>query len=254
MDGERRQAILGEIDRALDALDEYSRTIDFARFTTERLAFDGVLHAMTVAGQCAIDLALMIVADRKLGAPPTDAFLALARAKVVPSELLEPLAEWASLRNVIVHLYTKLDLQKLHAAYTTKAGVLRKFRALAARALAPAPPSSAGEKRVPYRRTPAPRGRRRGVARRGNRDERSDPHRPHRPVPRLRPQRLGSHDSSPHPPSSGLRGRPRLRRRPGRRTRLVPEQPTRGYGTRRLDPAPARRRVESPGLLRARRG
>ena len=170
MDGERGQAILGELDRALDALDEYSRTIDFARFTTERLAFDGVLHAMTVAGQCAIDLALMIVADRKLGAPPTykDVFLALARAKVVPSELLDPLAEWASLRNVIVHLYTKLDLQKLHAAYTTKAAVLRKFRALAARALAPAPPppSSAGEKRVPYRRTPSPpRGRGRGRGR-----------------------------------------------------------------------------------------
>lgn len=71
MDGERGRAIVAEMGRALDSLDEYARTIDFVRFTTERMAFDAVLHAMTLAAQCAIDLALMIVADRALGRPPT---------------------------------------------------------------------------------------------------------------------------------------------------------------------------------------
>ena len=165
MDGERGKAILRELDQALDALDGYARTIDFARFTTERLAFDGVLHAMTLAGQCAIDLALMIIADRRFGTPPTyrEAFDVLARNGVIPVELMNPLGEWASMRNVIIHLYTKLHLETLHEAYTTKTGVLRDFRALAAKLLAEpspapdAPPagSSVREPRVRYRKTAA---------------------------------------------------------------------------------------------------
>ena len=96
MDGEHGQAILHEFDGVLDRLEGYARDVDFARFSSDPLYFDAILRAMTLAGQCAIDLALMIVAERKLGAPPTckEAFLALARAKVIPAEMNEPLAEW----------------------------------------------------------------------------------------------------------------------------------------------------------------
>ena len=64
---------------------------------------------------------------------------------------------------MILHLYTKLDLEKLHRAYTTKLDVLRNFRALAAAAfLSPAPPpppaaSTVREPRVRYRKTSAKR-------------------------------------------------------------------------------------------------
>ncbi|MBN1773621.1 MAG: DUF86 domain-containing protein, partial [Deltaproteobacteria bacterium] len=156
MDGERGKAILAEMGLALDALDEYARTVDFKRFTTDRMAFDAVLHAMTLSGQCAIDLALMIVADRALGLPPTyrEAFDVLARNGVIPADWMEPLGRWASIRNLIVHLYTKLDLQELHEAYTTRTGVLRDFRTAAARLLAasvPPGPSRARERAPKYR-------------------------------------------------------------------------------------------------------
>jgi hypothetical protein len=79
----------------------------------------------------------------------------------------EPLAEWASLRNVIVHTYTKLDLERLYEAYTTKLEVLRKFRALAAASLgwtaAPGGGSPAvREKRVPWETDPGRSAGRRG--------------------------------------------------------------------------------------------
>ena len=171
MDGERAAAVLRELDGALDRLEQYARDIDFVLFTTQGVHQDGVLRAMTLAGQCAIDLALMIIADRRLGAPPTyrDAFLALARARIIPRESERPLAQWASIRNVIVHLYTKLDLEELHRAYTARTDVLRKFRATAASLLAPSPPPSgapgksgpspAAEAPVPYRRAPSTRPR-----------------------------------------------------------------------------------------------
>ncbi|MBI5485949.1 MAG: DUF86 domain-containing protein [Deltaproteobacteria bacterium] len=175
MDGERAAAVLRELDGALDRLEQYARDIDLVLFTTQGVHQDGVLRAMTLAGQCAIDLALMIIADRRLGSPPTyrEAFLALARARIIPRESEQPLAQWASIRNVIVHLYTKLDLEELHRAYTARTGVLRKFRTTAASLLAAsAPPSGApgksgpssvAEAPVPYRRArplrPRPRPR-----------------------------------------------------------------------------------------------
>jgi uncharacterized protein YutE (UPF0331/DUF86 family) len=165
VDEERGAAVLGEFDRAIEDLETYARDVPFDRFVTDRFALNAVLRAITVAAQCAIDLALMIVADRRLGTPPTyrEAFDVLARARVIPAARAAPLGEWAGIRNVVVHLYTKLDLETLHRAYTARTAVLREFRAAAAKALAPprAPPGGANEareRRSRYRKTRKPAG------------------------------------------------------------------------------------------------
>jgi uncharacterized protein YutE (UPF0331/DUF86 family) len=167
MDGERGAAILRQLDGALDRLEGYARDVDFTRFATEGLHQDGILRVMTLAAQCVIDLALLIVADRRFGTPPTyrEAFDVLARNGVIPAEWTADLGRWASTRNVIVHLYTKLDLQELHRTYTTRTAVLRDFRAAVALSLSKTlsgvegskrAPSSAREPKAPYRKSTRP--------------------------------------------------------------------------------------------------
>ena len=161
MDGEKGAAVLRELDGALERLEGYARDVDFVLFATQGVHQDGVLRAMTLAAQCVIDLALLIIADRRFGTPPTyrEAFDVLARNGVIPADWMEPLGRWASIRNVIVHLYTKLDLEELHRAYTTRTGVLRDFRTAAARLLAASssPGPSHARDRGPKYRVSSPR-------------------------------------------------------------------------------------------------
>ena len=92
---------------------------------------------MRLAAQCCIDLALQEVSRRGLGAPQSyrEAFDALARAGVVDAALARDLEDWAGLRNVLVHVYTTLDLDRIHAAIA-ETEALRRFHEAMARAVA----------------------------------------------------------------------------------------------------------------------
>jgi uncharacterized protein YutE (UPF0331/DUF86 family) len=93
-----------------------------------------VKAALELAAQCAVDLALEMVTRRGLGAPQSyrEAFALLGRAGVLDAGLASDLESWAGLRNVLVHVYTALDLDRIHQALAQTAG-LRSFHALAAR-------------------------------------------------------------------------------------------------------------------------
>lgn len=72
----------------------------------------------------------MILTEERLGPASSDreAFELLARAGLLPAEVARELSGWAGLRNVLAHLYTRLDLTLLHAAYTGDRGALRALR------------------------------------------------------------------------------------------------------------------------------
>jgi uncharacterized protein YutE (UPF0331/DUF86 family) len=92
--------------------------------------------ALEFAAQCAIDAALDLVARRGLGAPQTyrEAFVVLAQHAVIDAALAEKLQAWAGLRNVLVHMYIKLDLDRvLLALHHTSS--LRQFHATVSREL-----------------------------------------------------------------------------------------------------------------------
>jgi uncharacterized protein YutE (UPF0331/DUF86 family) len=131
--GEERLGLLREI---LELIERYSRTIEREDLDTDRESWLKVKAALEVAAQWTIDLALDLVARRGLGVPSTyrDAFLSLARAGIVDTALSTELQGWAGLRNVLVHLYTSLDLDRVHAALSETAP-LRAFHAIAAREL-----------------------------------------------------------------------------------------------------------------------
>jgi uncharacterized protein YutE (UPF0331/DUF86 family) len=96
-----------------------------------------VRGALEVAAQCAIDLALVLVARRGPGMPQScaEAFGTLARAGVIPGDLASELGRRAGLRNVLVHVCTPLDLDRVCEA-TSRTAPLRAFHAIAARELA----------------------------------------------------------------------------------------------------------------------
>jgi uncharacterized protein YutE (UPF0331/DUF86 family) len=58
----------------------------------------------------------------------------LGRAKIIDDRLASDLAGWAGLRNVLVHVYTALDLDRPHQALSDTDS-LSAFHAIAARDL-----------------------------------------------------------------------------------------------------------------------
>ena len=93
--------------------------------------------APETAAQSAIDLALLMVSERGLGPPSSyrETFGLLAAAGVVESDLSEQLMQWASFRNVLVHLYTALDHRRVVAALS-ETEPLRRFHQIASQELA----------------------------------------------------------------------------------------------------------------------
>ena len=132
------EAHLTLLKEMLDLLDRYAVSVSRADLERDRETWLKVKAALELAAQCAIDLCLALVSRQALGIPQRyrDAFQLLARAGIVDASLASELESWAGLRNVLVHVYTSLDLDRIHQALSqTKS--LRTFHAVAARAFLP---------------------------------------------------------------------------------------------------------------------
>ena len=132
--GETHLTLLAEL---LDLVERYHREVRRDELDHDREVWLKVKAALETSAQCAIDLAMQIVASRGLGTPEAyrDAFASLARAGVIDGNLATALEGWAGLRNVLAHVYTALDLDRVHASLGDTAA-LRAFHAIAARELA----------------------------------------------------------------------------------------------------------------------
>jgi len=94
-------------------------------------ASDAVILHLWQAVQIAIDTALSACIQLGLGTPSTygDTFRYLATAGKLEPELAERLAKAAGFRNLVVHGYEKLDLERIHRAASDGPDVLREFLA-----------------------------------------------------------------------------------------------------------------------------
>ena len=110
---ERTAAVRRHLDRVRDRLPDDPTALEPMSDTT-----DAVLLHLWQALQIVIDVAVSACVGRGLGSPPTygDAFRALAENGVIDSDLADRLARAASFRDVLVHAYADLDLQRVHAA------------------------------------------------------------------------------------------------------------------------------------------
>ncbi len=96
-----------------------------------------VSRALELAAQCCVDLTMVLVAHKGLGAPESyrDAFARLVQAGVISAGQSTGLQGWAGLRNVLVHIYSSIDLDRLNAVLTSDHSLLRDFGRVAAREL-----------------------------------------------------------------------------------------------------------------------
>ncbi len=75
-----------------------------------------ILHALLVSIQASIDIANHIIASEKLPRPSTyrESFEILADAKFLSSNLAKQLADLAGFRNVLIHIYWRLDIELVY--------------------------------------------------------------------------------------------------------------------------------------------
>ncbi|GMV18246.1 MAG: DUF86 domain-containing protein [Polyangiaceae bacterium] len=125
------------LERLLARLEQYAEHVTRAELESDLDTWLKVTRALELVAQCCVDLAMELVAKRGLGIPETyrDAFVRLAQDGLLTAEQSVALQGWAGLRNVLAHLYTSIDLDRLHAAMIEDKEVLRALGRLAAREL-----------------------------------------------------------------------------------------------------------------------
>lgn len=95
----------------------FHRAVSLDRFRSDPTVQAAILHHLQVAVQACIDIASHMVADEGWGVPGTsnDLFGFLRQHRVITARLSEEMKDLVGFRNLVVHAYDKLDLQKAHA-------------------------------------------------------------------------------------------------------------------------------------------
>lgn len=90
---------------------------------------DAIVLNLQRACETAIDLAMYVVSQRKLGIPQDsrDAFTLLQTAGILPPDLATRMQRMVGFRNIAVHEYTRLNLDVIHAIITKQLDDFRIF-------------------------------------------------------------------------------------------------------------------------------
>ncbi|TFH41490.1 MAG: DUF86 domain-containing protein [ANME-2 cluster archaeon] len=111
-----------EIASKLELLEEYTAILrGYQQHDVEDLMRDHTLRGaveryIEVALECMIDIGEMIISKEKLKRPDTyrDVFLVLGEHSILPGEFAKDLAPAAGFRNILVHMYAKIDVDRLY--------------------------------------------------------------------------------------------------------------------------------------------
>lgn len=126
----RRLSLLQD---ALSDLRRYRTRFDAAALRADRDAQHMVLHALYVAAQAAIDLALHAAGDSEqpVAATYQQAFERLAAAGRLDAALAQRMMGWAGLRNVLAHHYATIDYGRIATTLANELTDLERFAAVA---------------------------------------------------------------------------------------------------------------------------
>jgi uncharacterized protein YutE (UPF0331/DUF86 family) len=116
------------IERCLQRIqDEYAGTKqNLAENQTKQ---DAIVLNLQRACETAIDLAMYVVSQRKLGVPQDsrDAFTLLQTAGILSADLTTRMQRMVGFRNVAIHEYARLNLDVVHAIITKQLDDFRTF-------------------------------------------------------------------------------------------------------------------------------
>ena len=90
---------------------------------------DAIILNLQRACETAIDLAMYVVSQRKLGVPQDsrDAFSLLQTAGILPADLAQRMQRMVGFRNVAVHEYARLNLDVVRTIITKQLDDFRTF-------------------------------------------------------------------------------------------------------------------------------
>jgi len=99
---------------------------------------DAIILNLQRACETAIDLAMYVVSQRKLGVPQDsrDAFTLLQTAGILPAELAIRMQRMVGFRNVAIHEYTRPNLEVVHSIITKQLDDFRTFSSTIVKACA----------------------------------------------------------------------------------------------------------------------
>lgn len=128
VDRETFELRLGKLEEVLLDLRRLAK-VERRRFLEDRGLQAQAERWLQLAAECVVDLAFQLIADRGWPTPDTkrEAFETLERQGVISAELAEALAGWAGLRNVLVHLYLRIDHEQLYRTLTGELDQLEDF-------------------------------------------------------------------------------------------------------------------------------
>ena len=99
---------------------------------------DAIILNLQRACETAIDLAMYVVSQRKLGVPQDsrDAFSLLQTGGILPADLAQHMQRMVGFRNVAIHEYTHLNLEVVHSIITKQLDDFRTFSSMIVKAFA----------------------------------------------------------------------------------------------------------------------
>jgi len=111
---------LSIIARAVRAL-EIVREVPLEEFVQDYFLHSAAERGLQVAIQAALDIGNILLSHSTADVPKeyADIFPALTQIGVFPSEFASRLVTMARFRNVLVHMYAEIDLDRLHAYLRT---------------------------------------------------------------------------------------------------------------------------------------
>ncbi len=117
-----------ELRKSLERWKVYEE-ISFEEFSSDIDKQNMIFHGMLRAIQAAIDIGNDIIAMKNLEEPTSykEIFIILSNAKIIDKKLAKELSSLAGFRNVLVHLYYKIDLKRAYHILKTKRKVLERF-------------------------------------------------------------------------------------------------------------------------------
>jgi uncharacterized protein YutE (UPF0331/DUF86 family)/predicted nucleotidyltransferase len=121
-----------QVERSLRRIDEVYAG-DPSNLHDDFTKQDSILLNIKRACQAAIDMALRVIRLKQLGLPKEsrEAFLLLEQHGILPPDLSRSLQAMVGFRNIAVHNYRQLDLQKVSAIIHQRLPDLRRFAAIA---------------------------------------------------------------------------------------------------------------------------
>ncbi len=126
---------LKELHESIENLGKLQTSITVEELKKDRIKKNAVLHELQIAIQSCIDLGNHFIAEKSLTKPETykEIFEILKTAGFLKDDLAEKMKALAGFRNVLVHMYFNLDLNRAYEILIQEISTLEEFKKTASK-------------------------------------------------------------------------------------------------------------------------